>query len=71
MTSETPFTNGSCLQDIDVDGFIFLSDSAVGIRAEEFASNGYPCNTVKGLNFLQAIMNDAVSMVYSISIVLF
>ncbi len=39
MTSEISSTNEDWIKDIDADGFIFLTDSAVGERVEEFAEN--------------------------------
>lgn len=38
---------------IDTDGFLYLADSAVGLRAEEFAKNGWPRTNLEGLRFLK------------------
>ncbi len=47
MTSGISSTNEDWIKDIDADGFIFLTDSAVGERVEEFAENGWPRTTIE------------------------
>ncbi len=72
MTSEISSTNEDWIKDIDADGFIFLTDSAVGERVEEFAENEWPRTTIEGLNFIQAsTIDDAVSRFYSTWVILF
>lgn len=47
---------------IDTDGFLYLADSAVGIRAGEFAKKGWPRTNVEGLRFLKKhTVDDEVS----------
>lgn len=47
---------------IDTDGFIYLADSAVGVRAGDFAKKGWPRTNIEGLRFLkQHTVDDEVS----------
>ena len=51
---------------IDMDGYICLTDSGVGLRAEEFAKKGWPRTNLDGLKFLKAhTLDDAVSKPFS------
>ncbi len=47
MTSEISSTNEDWIKDIDANGFIFLTDSAVDERVEEFAENEWPRTTIE------------------------
>ena len=38
---------------IDTDGFLYLADSAVGMRAGEFGKKGWPRTNIEGLRFLK------------------
>ena len=49
MTSGISSTKEDWIKDIDADGFVFLSDPAVGLRVEEFAEHGWPRNKAEGL----------------------
>jgi len=38
---------------IDTDGLLYLADSALGMRAGEFAKKGWPRTNIEGLRFLK------------------
>ena len=48
---------------IDMDGYISLADSGVGLRAEEFAKKGWPRTNLDGLKFLKAHTVDDARIV--------
>lgn len=51
---------------IDTDGFLYLADSAIGIRAAEFAKKGWPRTNIEGLRFLKKhTVDDEVSQSFS------
>lgn len=57
------FTNIEQYKDaIEHDGFLFLQDTAVGKRADDFARKGYPVLSQEGLEFCKtSTFNDQVS----------
>ncbi len=72
MTFGISFTNEDWIKNIDANGFIFLTDSAVDERIEKFAENEWSCTTIEELNFIQvSTIDDAVSRFYSTWVILF
>lgn len=62
MTSTTSPDAEAQRTAIDTDRFLYLADSAVGMRAEEFAKTGWPCTNIEGLRFLKNhTIDDEVS----------
>ena len=56
---------------IDTDGFLYLADSAVGMRAGEFAKKEWPRTNIEGLRFLKKhTVDDEESQSHLLSCVL-
>jgi len=62
MTSTTSPSVEQMIQTITADGFFAVKDASKGSEAEEFAREGFPITTVKGIEFCKAhTFDDPVS----------
>ena len=62
MASSSSATVDEVKQAIEKDGFYYHLDPTIGKQVEEFAKEGYPFRTEKGLDFIKRnTLDDKVS----------